>query len=78
MKKELAQCVRYTDHHEVVDTEADKPLFTFEGICDTLQMLLVVIGMLTLAALIGLWFGGFFHWIAKSFPNGLLAQLIGV
>jgi hypothetical protein len=67
-----------TDHHEVVDTEADKPIFTFEGVCDALQMLLVVLGMLTLAALVGLWFGGFFHWIAKSFPNGLLAQIIGV
>jgi hypothetical protein len=76
MKKELAQFVRYSDHHEVVDT--DKPLFTFEGICDALQMLLVVLGMMTLAALIGLWFGGFFHWIAKSFPGGLLAQIIGV
>jgi hypothetical protein len=77
MKKELTQFVRYTDHHEVVDTD-DKPLVTFEGVCDALQMLLVVLGMMTLAALIGLWFGGFFHWIAKSFPTGLLAQIIGV
>jgi hypothetical protein len=76
MKKELAQFVRYSDP-EVVDTD-DTPLFTFEGICDALQMLLVVLGMLTSAAFIGLWFGGFFHWIAKSFPNGLLAQIIGV
>jgi hypothetical protein len=64
-----------TDHHEVVDT--DKPLVTFEGICDALQMLLVILGMLTLAANIGLLFGGFFLWVAQKFPDGLLAQLIG-
>jgi hypothetical protein len=76
MKKELAQFVRYSDHHEVVDT--DKPLFTFEGVCAALQMLLVVIGMIALCAIVGLWFGGFFHWIAQKFPDGLLAQIIGV
>jgi hypothetical protein len=76
MTKEQANFVRYTDHHEEVDTDA--PLVTFEGICDALQMLLVVIGMIALCAIVGLWFGGFFHWIAFKFPDGLLAQIIGV
>jgi hypothetical protein len=66
-----------TLHHEVVDTD-DTPLVTFEGICDALQMLLVVLGVVAAAVAAWLYQAGFFHWIAKSFPNGLLAQIIGV
>jgi hypothetical protein len=65
-----------TDHHEVVDTDA--PLVTFIEICHSVRLFFEALGVITACVVVGLWFGGFFHWIAKSFPNGLLAQLIGV
>jgi hypothetical protein len=76
MKKELAQFVRYNDHHEEVDTDA--PLVTFEGICAGIFNFFAALGLVSFCLFIGLWFGGYFHWVAFKFPNGLLAQIIGV
>lgn len=46
----------------------DEPPFTFEKVIDMIWSFLAALGLIAASAIVGLYFSGFFHWLAKVKP----------
>jgi hypothetical protein len=49
---------------------------TFERVMDWTFGFLTAIGLLAVCFVIGLWYSGFFHFLAKNLPNNSIIQFL--
>lgn len=57
--------------------QEDKPVFGLNDIFNMLIGFFAALGLISGAAMVGLYFGGFFHWLAAKNPTGLLSYFLG-
>ena len=56
----------------------DQIVISLSEIYRWIRALLAAIGLISLSAIIGLYCGGFFHYIARRNPGGVIATLLGI
>ena len=64
-------------NHDVLP-ESNQPYDAIGAILSMVRSLLAAIGLIACAAVVGLYFGGFFHHVAGKFPQGVVAFVLGV
>jgi hypothetical protein len=73
--------VRFAVHclfhgHEAMIEDTNQPYSLIDKILGMAMDLLAAIGLMATTALFGLYYGGFFHWAAKSFPDNAVLQFL--
>lgn len=58
--------------------EQDEPLLTLDNVFVWIIGFFSAVGMMATAGAIGLYYGGFFHYLAGKNPTGLLAYISGI
>ena len=61
-----------------LDEDLDQPVMTLALFMEIFWYFVISVGMMAAAAAVGLYFSGFFHWMAAKNPTGVLAWLLGV
>ena len=62
----------------IVKLEEEAP-FSFQWAADLIWGFLAALGLIAAAGMVGLYFGGFFHWAAQKLPdNAVLRGLMGM
>lgn len=56
----------------------DQPIVSIEDVYRWMLTMFAAIGMMAVAGIIGLYVGGFWHYVASKYPDGWLAVLLGV
>ncbi len=56
----------------------DQPPVSIQDVYNWMISMFAAIGMFACAGIVGLWFGGFFHYLAQKFPEGFIAWIVGV
>ena len=65
-------------NHDVLPGEGNEPYDTIGEIVSVVHSFLAAIGLIAIAVVVGLYFGGFFHHVAGKFPQGVVAFVLGV
>lgn len=58
--------------------DSNEPYDTIGAILSMVHSFFAAIGLIAIAVFIGLYLGGFFHFIANKFPGGFVAFVLGV
>lgn len=64
-------------NHDVLP-ESNEPYDTLGAILSMAHSFLAAVGLIAIAVVVGLYLGGFFHYIANKFPGGFVAFVLGV
>lgn len=66
------------NNHDILPGDGNQPYDAIGAILSMVRGLLAAIGLIACAVVIGLYLGGFFHYIAAKFPGGFTAFVLGV
>lgn len=68
---------KHEGYTEILPQEGNEPYDAIAAILSMVRSFLSAVGLIAIAVVVGLYLGGFFHFIAAKFPHGVVAFVLG-
>lgn len=69
---------KHEGYTEILPNSGNEPYDTIGAIMSMVHSFLAAIGLIACVVVVGLYLGGFFHFVATKFPGGVVAFILGV